>query len=91
MITDRRRFLMNATPTVAAAAAVTIVDAPNVIAQPKIQWRMSTAYPKAIDVMQGVAERLANIVNETSSGRFRIEVFHGGQIMPEFACFDATS
>jgi TRAP-type mannitol/chloroaromatic compound transport system substrate-binding protein len=26
-----------------------------------------------------------------SGGRFRIEVFAGGQIMPPFACFDATS
>ena len=37
---------MKAAPVVATAAAVTLVDAPNVIAQPKIQWRMSTAWPQ---------------------------------------------
>ena len=42
-------------------------------------------------VMQGSAERLGRIVEEMSGGRFRIEVFAGGQIMPDFACFDAAS
>src|SRR5438094_9358850 len=41
--------------------------------------------------MQGSADRLAKVVEEMSGGRFRIEIFAGGQIMPDFACFDATS
>src|SRR5919198_5779785 len=87
-MTERRRFLTTAG---GAIAAVTIADAPNVIAQPKVQWRLSTAWPPALDVMQGSAQRLAKLVEEMSSGRFRIEVFAGGQIMPDFACFDAAS
>jgi TRAP-type mannitol/chloroaromatic compound transport system substrate-binding protein len=74
-----------------AAATAAIVDAPNVIAQPKIQWRMSTAYPPVLDVLNGAAHRLAKVVEETSGGRFRIEVFPGGQIMSPFECFDAAS
>jgi TRAP-type mannitol/chloroaromatic compound transport system substrate-binding protein len=88
--TDRRRFIVKASGAIAAAAAA-IVDAPNVIAQPKVQWRMSTAFPPALDMQQRASERLAKVVEETSGGRFRIEVFPGGQIMPPFACFDATS
>ena len=61
--------------------AAAIVDAPNVIAQPKVQWRMSTAWPPALDMLQGAAQRLAKVVEEMSGGRFRIEVFAGGQIM----------
>ncbi|MGH7388739.1 MAG: TRAP transporter substrate-binding protein [Candidatus Rokuibacteriota bacterium] len=75
----------------AAAAAASIIDPPNVIAQPKVQWRMSTAFPPALDVLQGAAQQVAKIVEETSNGRFRIEVFAGGQIMPPFECFDAAS
>ena len=41
--------------------------------------------------MQGAAQRLAKVVEEMSGGRFRIEVFPGGQIMPLFDCFDAAS
>jgi TRAP-type mannitol/chloroaromatic compound transport system substrate-binding protein len=90
-MTERRRFIVKAGGAVAAVAASAMLDAPNVIAQPKVQWRMSTAWPPALKVMQGSALRLAKVVEEISGGRFRIEVFAGGQIMPDFACFDAAS
>jgi TRAP-type mannitol/chloroaromatic compound transport system substrate-binding protein len=89
--TERRRFLATASGAMAAAAAAAIVDAPNVIAQPKVQWRMSTAWTPALDHLQGAAQRLAKVVEETSGGRFRIEVYPGGQIMPPFECFAAAS
>jgi TRAP-type mannitol/chloroaromatic compound transport system substrate-binding protein len=89
--TERRRFIATASGAVVAAAAATIVDAPNVIAQPKIQWRMSTTWTPALDHLQGVAQQLAKVVEEMSGGRFRIEVFPGGQIMQPLECFDAAS
>jgi len=90
-MTGRRRFLAKASAAATAVAATTFVDAPYVIAQPKIQWRLSTAYPAALDQLQGAAQRLAKTVEEMSAGRFRIEVFPGGQIMQPFECFDAAS
>jgi len=60
---ERRRFIVKAGGAVAAIAASAIVDAPNVIAQPKVQWRMSTAWPPALKVMQGSALRLAKVVD----------------------------
>jgi TRAP-type mannitol/chloroaromatic compound transport system substrate-binding protein len=89
--TERRRFIATAGGAMVTAAVSAIIDAPNVIAQPKVQWRMSTTWTPALDVLQGAAQQLAKIVEETSGGRFRIEVFPGGQIMPPFACFDAAS
>jgi len=89
-MTERRRFIATAGRVVAAAAA-TIVDAPYVIAQPKVQWRMSTAYPASLDLLHGAAQQMAKVVEETSGGRFRIEVFPGGQIIQPFDCFDATA
>jgi TRAP-type mannitol/chloroaromatic compound transport system substrate-binding protein len=90
-MTERRRFIVTASGAVAAVAASAIVDAPSVIAQPKVQWRMSTAWTPALDHLQGAAQRLAKVVEETSGGRFRIEVFPGGQIMQPFECFEAAS
>jgi TRAP-type mannitol/chloroaromatic compound transport system substrate-binding protein len=84
--TPRRRFLATA-----GALAAAIADAPHVIAQPKIQWRMSTGWTPATDILQGGAQRLARLVDEATGGRFRIEVFPGGQIMPPLDCFDAAS
>jgi len=87
----RRRFIVKAGGVLAAASAGAVVDAPSIIAQPKFQWRMPTAWTPALDHLQGAAQRLAKVVEETSGGRFRIEVFPGGQIMPPLACFDAAS
>ena len=91
MTTGRRRFIATASSVVAAAATPAIVGAPNVIAQPKVQWRMSTAWTPALDHLQGTAQRLASVVEEMSGGRFRIEVFPGGQIIPPLDCFEAAS
>src|SRR5215467_2307611 len=88
---ERRRFIIRAGGALAAAGAAAVVQAPNVIAQPKIQWRMSTAWTPALDNLQGAAQRLAQIVEEMSAGRFHIEVFTGGQILPPLGGFDATS
>src|SRR3989304_143432 len=90
-MTERRKFLAKAGGAMAAAATATLVGARNVIAQPKVQWRMSTAWAPALDVLQGAAQRLAKVVDGMSGGRFRIAVFPGGQIMPPFDCFDAAS
>jgi TRAP-type mannitol/chloroaromatic compound transport system substrate-binding protein len=89
--TDRRRFIAKAGAAITAVAAAAVVDAPNVVAQPKVQWRMSTTWTPALDVVQGAAQRLGKIVEETSGGRFRIEVFPGGQIIGLLDCFDAAS
>jgi TRAP-type mannitol/chloroaromatic compound transport system substrate-binding protein len=87
---ERRRFLLKG----AAAAGVTaaaLIDAPNVIAQPKFQWRMSTTWTPALDVLQGAAQRMAKITDDMSGGRLKIQVFAGGELMPAFGCFDAAS
>src|SRR2546430_3174697 len=89
-MTERRRFIATASGAMAAVAAGAIFDAPNVIAQPKVQWRMSTAWPPVLDNLQGAARLLAKLVEEMSGGRFRVEVFAGGPVMPDFACFDAA-
>ena len=91
MISIGRRKFLAGTSGAAAVAATAIAEVPTVIAQPKVQWRMSTAWPPQLDMLQGAAHRLAQVVEEMSGGRFRIEVFPGGQIMGPFECFDAAS
>jgi TRAP-type mannitol/chloroaromatic compound transport system substrate-binding protein len=51
---------------------------------------MSTAFPPTLQ-FHGAALQLGKLVEGMSGGRFRIEVFPGGQIMPPFACFEAAS
>src|SRR5262249_28517762 len=91
MASERRRFIVKTGGMVAAAAAATIVDAPNVIAQPKFQWRLSTTYPPSLDQLHGAAQRLGQGVAGSSSGRPRGEGFWRGQIGRAFDAFDAAS
>jgi TRAP-type mannitol/chloroaromatic compound transport system substrate-binding protein len=91
MNTGRRRFVVGSSGLVAALAGAASIDTPNVIAQPKVMWRMSTTWTPKLDMLQGSAELLASVVERISGGRFRIEVFPGGQLMLDFECFDATS
>src|SRR5215470_12312506 len=90
-MSDRRRFLAKGSGALAMVAAAGSINAPNVIAQPKIQWRMPMTVTALLDIQFGAAQRLAQAVEEMSAGRFRIEVFQAGQLMPAFDCFDAAS
>jgi TRAP-type mannitol/chloroaromatic compound transport system substrate-binding protein len=55
---ERRRFSVKAGGVLATAGAAAVVDGPNVIAQPKFQWRMSTTWTPALDVWPGSAPQL---------------------------------
>ena len=89
--TARRDFITKTGRTLAGATAVAILDVPSVIAQPKVQWRMTTAWPTTLDMLHGAAQKLAKVVDEMSGGRFKIEIFPGGQLMSIFVCFDGAS
>lgn len=87
---ERRNFLIK-TAAAAGVTAAALADAPNVIAQPRFQWRMSTTWTPALDVLQGSAQKMAKMVDDMSGGRLKIQVFAGGELMPPFGCFDAAS
>ena len=87
----RRRFLLKGATLVAAGAAAAAVDAPNVIAQPKFQWRMPTYWSPANDILMGGAQKFAKMVEEMSVGRLKIQVFAAGELMPAPGVFDACS
>src|SRR5262249_62377616 len=78
----RRRFLVKAGGVLVAAGGAAVVDAPNVIAQPKFQWRMPTMWAPAPDILQGNAQKFARIVDGLTGGGLEIPVFAGGGRMP---------
>jgi TRAP-type mannitol/chloroaromatic compound transport system substrate-binding protein len=47
-MSGRRRFIAKAGGVLAAATAAVVSNAAGVVAQPKVQWRMSTAFPAAL-------------------------------------------
>jgi len=85
----RRKFV--ATATALATGSVAAVNAPFVIAQPRVRWRMPTAFPASLDILHGSAQRLARLVSSMSAGRFQIDVYPAGQIVPALGVFEACA
>jgi TRAP-type mannitol/chloroaromatic compound transport system substrate-binding protein len=57
---------------------------------PTIRWRLASSFPKSLDTIYGGAEYMAQRVAEATGGKFQIQVFAGGEIVPGPAVFDAV-
>ena len=86
---NRRKFLKTAGLT---AAGATTIAAP-AIAQsaPEVKWRLASSFPKSLDTIYGGAEVMAKAVAEMTDGKFQIQVFAAGEIVPGLQALDATS
>jgi len=83
----RREFLKKAGLGVAAGA----VSAPAMAqAQPAVQWRMASSFPKALDTLYGPGEIITKRVAEMTDGKFQIRIFAGGEIVPGLQVLDAV-
>ena len=86
---DRRRLLRRA----GAAAAASVAVAAPALAEPSpaIKWRLTTSWPKSLDALFGAAENFARYVGEATDGRFQIQCFAAGEIVPALQATDAVS
>ncbi|MEW6122745.1 MAG: TRAP transporter substrate-binding protein [Pseudomonadota bacterium] len=84
----RREFLTAAGAGVAASTAVAMPA----IAQsaPEVKWRCTSSFPKSLDTIYGAAELMAKTVSEATDGKFQIQVFAAGEIVPGLQALDAT-
>ncbi|MGA0595707.1 TRAP transporter substrate-binding protein [Enterovirga sp. CN4-39] len=82
----RRLFLKSA-----AALAGSMVAAP-AIAQslPQIRWRMTSSFPRNLDITYGAGERFCRAVAELTEGRFLIQQFSAGEIVGGLQALDAV-
>src|ERR1700733_4110881 len=87
----RRKFIKTATAGGVGAAAATAVAAP-AIAQstPEIKWRLTASWPKSLDTLYGNPEYLSKRVAEITDGKFQIQVFAAGEIVPGLQVLDAV-
>ncbi|MGL4635733.1 MAG: TRAP transporter substrate-binding protein [Beijerinckiaceae bacterium] len=84
----RRAFLQGA----GIAAAVGTVAMP-ALAQsgPEVKWRLTSSFPKSLDTIYGTAETFARLVSEATDGKFQIQTFAAGEIVPGLQALDAAS
>ncbi len=83
----RREFIKAAGLGVAASA----IAAP-AIAQstPTLKWRMPCSWPKSLDTLYGAAEVMCKAVGEATDGKFQIQPFAAGEIVPGLAIVDSV-
>ena len=89
---DRRSFIKKAGVAGAGAAASTVLAAPAIAQEnPKITWRLTSSFPKALDTIFGAASDVAERVKASTNGNFEIQVFTAGEIVPGLQANDAVA
>ncbi len=74
----------------AAGAAATLAAPALAQSAPAVKWRLASSFPKSLDTIWGASPSLAKIVGEMSDGRFQIETFAAGEIVPGLQVLDAV-
>lgn len=59
-------------------------------AQPVIQWRMATSWPKTLDIIFGSVKAMCQRISEITDGRFTITPYEPGEIVPALNVLDAV-
>jgi TRAP-type mannitol/chloroaromatic compound transport system substrate-binding protein len=77
---------------VSAAGLATGAVAGSAFAQtaPTIKWRLASSFPKSLDTLFGVSEHVAKRVAEGTDGKFQIQPFAAGELVPPFGVLDAV-
>jgi len=83
----RRQFL---TAMGAGAAAAAIAKPAIAQSMPELKWRMTASWPKSLDTLYGACVTMAKYVSEATDGKFQIQTFAGGEIVPPLQALDAV-
>jgi len=83
---ERRSFLKHS----GLAGILAAGSAPAFAQAPTIKWRCASSFPKSLDTIYGAAETAAKALAEATGGRFQIQVFAGGEIVPGLQVADAV-
>jgi TRAP-type mannitol/chloroaromatic compound transport system substrate-binding protein len=77
-----------------AAAGAALAAAAPARAQsssPTVSWRLTSSFPKSLDTLFAAATTVARAVGEMSDGKFTIQAFAAGEIVPGLQVLDAVS
>lgn len=89
---SERRISRRTLAPLAATAAVAIASP--AIAQQSgdtVRWRLVSSFPKSLDTLFGAALTIARVVGELTDGKFVLQPFAAGEIVPALQVLDAVS
>ena len=77
----------------AAVISAPVALATPAIAQslPEIRWRLTSSFPRTLDITYSTSEYMCRMVSEITDGRFRITPFPAGELVPGLQAMDAVS
>jgi TRAP-type mannitol/chloroaromatic compound transport system substrate-binding protein len=84
---ERRSFLKKAGVGLAAGAVAVPAIAEDA---PTIKWRIASSFPKSLDTLHGSGEFLVKRISEMSGGKFQIQLFAAGELVPSAGVLDAV-
>ena len=58
---------------------------------PSVEWKLVTTWPKNLPALGTAPERLAELLDAMSAGRFKVRVYAAGELVPAFEVFDAVA
>ena len=88
---DRRSFLTKASVGGVAAGAAALAAPALAQTAPKITWRVTSSFPKALDTIFGAAETMSKYVSEMTEGGLTLQVFPAGELVPGLEAADAVA
>jgi TRAP-type mannitol/chloroaromatic compound transport system substrate-binding protein len=84
----RRQFLTGA----ALAGAASTIAAPAIAqSMPEVKWRLTSSFPKQLDTIFGTAQTFARYMSDATDGKFQIQTFAAGEIVPGLQALDAVT
>jgi TRAP-type mannitol/chloroaromatic compound transport system substrate-binding protein len=89
MTVTRRKFLPAA--AVATVAAGTLAAPAIAQSEPTIKWRLTASYPKSLDTLYGAVNTITKTVSELTDGKFELQPFAAGEIVPGLQVLDAVA
>src|SRR4051812_31338813 len=75
----------------AAGAAVAVASPAIAQSTPTLKWRMTSSFPKSLEGLWGASPTVAKLVSEMSDGKFEIQPFGPGEIVPGLQVMDAVA
>jgi TRAP-type mannitol/chloroaromatic compound transport system substrate-binding protein len=72
-------------------AAATVAKPAIAQSMPEVKWRLTSSFPKQLDTIFGTAQQLAKLVGEATDGKFQIQAFAAGEIVPGLQALDAVT
>jgi TRAP-type mannitol/chloroaromatic compound transport system substrate-binding protein len=89
---DRRNFIGKTGLAAGGLAAAALPLATPAIAQsaPEIKWRLASSFPNSLDTLYGTGQYMAKLVSDMTDGKFQIQSFPAGELVPALQVLDAV-